>query len=520
MKSDLKWIIPASVGLGALLAVFQPEFYITAWLAFSLVILLGLLALVPLWRWAGGTRTLAWIIALAFFLRIGTGVALTTLLPVIGSGSEESKNGYIFTDSWRRDEGAWALAKSEYPVWSGSQSQEYAGDQYGGMMAMSALAYRYLSPDFHRPVLIILIAALVGAAAIPFLWKAAGAAWGLKIAVPAAWILALYPESILLGSSQMREPFLITFITMTIWGFVDWFINHRRFGWAWFAFGVLGLLLFSPVIALLALVIFAGWYWLLDDHRRSSWWLTVVIGVVFIAGIFLVSSVLGETTVSAANPYSVITTWFYNASKWDLQLLMKSSVMMEYLLNILPKPLQTPFIVGYGIAQPVLPANLFEPTIMISRIVGSLRAIGWYVLLPLLLYGLIAAWKTPDPRERRVWLWFGFMIWVWIVLASIRAGADQWDNPRYRVIMLPWQALLAAYAWSYWREIRDRWLPRIVVVEIAFLLVFSLYYVARYYYIIPKFDFMSYAVFLVVLVPLILVCDVIYERYRRSRSLK
>ena len=54
MRSDLKWIIPAVFGLGALLAVFQPEFYITGWLAFSLVILLGLLVLVALWRWAGG----------------------------------------------------------------------------------------------------------------------------------------------------------------------------------------------------------------------------------------------------------------------------------------------------------------------------------------------------------------------------------------------------------------------------------------------------------------------------------
>ena len=142
---------------------------------------------------------------------------------------------------------------------------------------------------------------------------------------------------------------------------------------------------------------------------------------------------MSESTLSASDPYSVITTWFYDAAKWDLYLLTQSSGMVQYLLGVLPKPLHAPFLVGYGIAQPVLPANLFEPTIVISRIIGSLRAIGWYALLPLLLYGLIAAWKSPDPRERRVWLWFGFIIWVWIVLVSIRAGADQWDNPRYRV---------------------------------------------------------------------------------------
>lgn len=518
MLRDFKWIIPAGFGLGALMAVFQPEFYITGWLAFSLVILLGLLLLVALWRWAGGSKTLAWIIALAFILRVGTGVALTTLLPVYGTGSDQQKAGYIFTDSWRRDRDAWALAKSDHSVWQGYQDSDFIGDQYGGMMAMSASIYRYLSPDVHRPTIIILIAALVSAAAIPFLWKAASASWGVKIAIPAAWILAVYPESILLGSSQMREPFLIAFISMTMWGFVDWLKEHHRTGWAWFAAGVMGLLLFSPGIALLALVVFAGWFWFSGEHRRISWWLPAIVGIVFIFGIFLVSSVLSESTLSAPNPYSVITTWFYDASKWDLYLLTQSSGIVQYLLGVLPKAIHTPFLIGYGITQPLLPANLFEPTILISRIVGSLRSIGWYVLIPMLLYGLIAAWKSPDPRERRVWLWFGFLIWVWIVLVSTRAGFDQWDNPRYRVIMLPWQALFAAYAWTFWRETRDRWLPRIVAVELVFLVVFSLWYAGRYYHVVPKFNFLVYAAFLLAAGVVIMVGDVLYERFRRPRS--
>jgi hypothetical protein len=518
MKADLKWMLPASVGFGALLAVFQPEFFMAGWLAFSLVFFIGLLVLVTLWRWAGGGRTLAWIIALAFLLRMATGIALTTLLPVYGSESEQSKDGYIFTDSWRRDSDAWALAKSDYSIWAGIQSGEYFGDQYGGLMTVSAVTYRYLSPDAHRPILIILLAALVSAVAIPFLWKAAGVAWSIKVAVPAAWILALCPESILLGSSQMREPFLITFITMFIWGFVDWHKNHHRSGWIWFVGGIAGLLFFSPGVALLVLIITAGWYWFSGDHRRFSWWLAAALGLVFIVGIFLVSSVLSETTLSADNPYSVLTTWFYDAAKWDLYLTTESSGMVQYLLGVLPESLHAPFLVGYGIAQPVLPANLFEPTIPLSRIVGSLRAIGWYALMPLLLYGLIAAWKSPDARERRIWLWFGFIIWVWIALASIRAGADQWDNPRYRVIMLPWQAMFAAYAWSFWREVRDRWLPRIVAIEISFLVVFSLWYLGRYYYIVPKLNFLTYAAFLVVFGAVIVVGDVLYVRYRRTRS--
>lgn len=517
MRSDLKWIIPASIGFGALLAVFQPEFYSTGWLAFSLVTFFGLLALVSLWRWAGGTRNLAWIIALAFLLRVGTGVALTTLLPVIGSGSDQQKAGYIFTDSWRRDNDAWALAKSEYSVWNGVQSQEFFGDQYGGMMAMTALTYRYLSPDAHRPILIILMAALAGAAAVPILWKSASVAWGPKVAIPAAWIVGLYPESILMGSSQMREPFLITFIAMTIWGFVDWLKNHRQSGWIWFGAGMISLLVFSPVFAILVLVMSAGWFWFSGSHRRSAWWLGTIAVVALVAGILFMTSILSKSTVSFSDPYSVLTSWIYDAAKWDFYQLAQSSGIVQYLLDVLPKPLQAPFMVGYGITQPLLPANLFEPTIWISRIIGTLRALGWYALLPLLFYGWVAAWKSPTPQQRRVWLWFGFMIWLWIILVSIRAGADQWDNPRYRVIMLPWQALFAGYAWSFWREVRDRWLPRIVVVEISFLVVFSLWYIGRYYHVIPKFNFLVYAGFMLVLAVAILIGDVIHERYRRLR---
>ncbi len=470
MRSDLRWMIPASIGAGALIAFFQPEFFATGWLVFSLVILLGLAALVALWRWAGGGRTLAWIIALAFLLRLATGIALTTLLPVYGSDSEQSKDGYIFTDSWRRDRDAWALAKSDFSILSGLRNEEFSGDQYGGLMAVSAFAYRYLSPDAHRPMLIILMAALVSAMAIPFLWKAVAVAWGVRIAIPAAWILALYPESILLGSSQMREPFLITFIAMTIWGFVDWFKNHQRSGWAWFAVGIAGMLLFSPGVALLALIMSVGWYWFSGEHRRFSRWILATITVVFIVGIFLVSSVLSETTLSAANPYSVITTWFYDAAKWDLYLLTESSGMVQYLLGVLPKPLHAPFFwLGMALPSHVLPANLFEPTIVISRIYwqpARHRMVCVVASASLWLNGGVEMLQSSRPQGVAV-VWFRHL-GLDCAGSPSEPALTSGTIPATVSIMLPWQAMFAAYAWSFWREVRDRWLPRIVAVEVSF----------------------------------------------------
>jgi peptidoglycan/LPS O-acetylase OafA/YrhL len=146
----------------------------------------------------------------------------------------------------------------------------------------------------------------------------------------------------------------------------------------------------------------------------------------------------------------------------------------------LPKPLHLPFIVAYGIAQPVLPAAIADPAVWPMRLIGILRGLGWYALLPFLLYSLRSIWKMADKRERMAWLWLWLAVWVWIILASARAGGDQWDNPRYRVILLTFQAALVAQAITWQRATRDRWLGRLLAVEGVFLIFFGYWYAARY----------------------------------------
>ena len=60
-------------------------------------------------------------------------------------------------------------------------------------------------------------------------------------------------------------------------------------------------------------------------------------------------------------------------------------------------------------------------------------------------------------------------------------------------------------------RLRDRWLPRIVAVEISFVVVFSLWYLGRYYHVVPKFNFMTYAAFLLAFGIVIIVGDVLYD---------
>ena len=106
---------------------------------------------------------------------------------------------------------------------------------------------------------------------MPFFWRAARLAFGDQVALAAGWILALYPESLLLGSAAMREPYLITFSALVLWGFVDWQFNHSRHALSGWLLAWLGMLLVSPVVALVTLIILAGWWWLAREHGRLSW---------------------------------------------------------------------------------------------------------------------------------------------------------------------------------------------------------------------------------------------------------
>src|SRR5574338_688019 len=274
LRRHLLWIIPTALLAGALLSFLQGGPWLTGFLAFSLLLLLALLLLTLSLRWASGGKVLVWMTVLAFGLRFAGGVATYLLLPTYGYDDPDDQAGFVYTDSHRRDAQAWDLADSERPLLD-AFSEKYAYDQYGGLLAFSALVYRNLSPDAHRPLLLVLLTALGAALGLPFLWKAAAVRWGAAVALASGWIYALYPESILLGGSAMREPWLMGLSALALWGFVDWHEHSHRRGWAWIGLALAGMLLVSPAVALVTLVILAGWLWFSGQGRGLPWWVVV-----------------------------------------------------------------------------------------------------------------------------------------------------------------------------------------------------------------------------------------------------
>ncbi len=193
--------------------------------------------------------------------------------------------------------------------------------------------------------------------------------------------------------------------------------------------------------------------------------------------------------------------------------------MVDFLVESMPEKWAFPFIMGYGLFQPVLPAALVTPAPAIWKGIGVFRSIGWYALIPLLFYAAIRLWKA-DSRLQRQWLGvFLAVVVAWIVLASVRAGGDQWDNPRYRTIFLPWMAFLAGWGMDYLAKHKDRWFRRIIAVEGVFLLLFTEWYFSRYLLIGPNLGFTVTVALIAGISLLILVGGVVRDRLEHKRAL-
>jgi hypothetical protein len=185
----------------------------------------------------------------------------------------------------------------------------------------------------------------------------------------------------------------------------------------------------------------------------------------------------------------------------------------------MPVWLQLPFVALYGLARPVLPAAIVDSTFWPWKIIELLRAAGWYALAPFLVYSLVAIFRGPK-QGRLAWLWLWMASWAWSILSAIRAGADDWDNPRYRVMFLFLQAALAAFAWTRSRSARDPWLGRILLIEGIFLAFFGEWYLSRYTTAFGKLPFGVMVACILVLSGLVILGGWWRDRRRVARESK
>ncbi len=508
------------IALAAVLAAVDGTgHWLRGWIAYTVIGALAAGTLYAAWHFTGRDATLGKIALAAVLVRLVVGIGLMVLLPAVGYTTNEShQRGYFYLDANIRDTQAWELAKSNTPLWK-AFTGKYSGDQYGGMLAMSAGIYRILSPDAHRPWLILILTAVAAGWGVLCLGKAARAWFGERTSLLAAWIFALYPEGILLGGTHMREAFVIPAVAMTCLSLAEMHTSRRS--WlAWLGIAAALMLFFHPPMAVIALVVLAG-AWFFDPQRQKSWKRALPVVAILIVGLVLVFLVWSSLpSLRASSPLKLYTNWLQNNYKYQTHLLERSSGWVQKLFHTVGPNGEWLVVLVYGIAQPVLPAVVGDlNAAWIARITDFFRAVGWYALAPLLLYALLAAFRTEAKNRRAQLLWLSFAVWAWVVIAVFNAGGDQWDNPRYRTILLAWQALLAAWAWIWARQRRDPWLMRWLGVEAFFIASFAVWYLSRYWWHwLPRLDLWQMVALNFVAAALILGWDWVRVLVRRVRK--
>lgn len=423
-------------------------------------------------------KWLSWLIFFALFLRLFAGVLWNAGLPEWGYGSPVEQAGYIMSDAHARDTSAWDLAISDQPlVFAFGKFRNV--DQYGGMLFLSALIYRFIGGPYHQPLQVIILTAAISSLAVLFTWAFAYRLLNGKVAVIAACIVAIFPDAVILASSQMREAFLMTFVASAVYGLVRYVQDRATSALVWIFISLLLMLPFSPPIAGVFLVMFVilaismdGW----AAFKQPRFWL-IVGGTALVAliGIWLAWERIAPDGIN--NPFALFGWWVRESARWQAYFVKRSSPLIRRIINTTPDWVNTPILLGYGILQPFLPGALLDQGLPIWKGIAIWRAVGWTLLLPFLIVAPFVLGSEKSKKKLAIGLIT--VVWMGILIAALRSGGDLWDNPRYRVVFISLQAVLAAWVWVVQRSNKNPWVYRAIMGLGIILVWFIPWYLQR-----------------------------------------
>jgi len=469
------------------------------------------------WRSISTLSPPSWLqnaLIVAIGIRLVVGVGLFASLPVFGyQDSKPHLTGYIYRDAYERDKDAWRFAISDAPLISAWTDSDLS-DQYGGLHFISASIYRVISPDMHRPLLVILLTAAFGALAVLFTWSSSKRLFGDRVARAAAWIVALYPEAVLLSASQMREPFLIAALAIGLDGYSRVRSEETKVGIIHIVIAVLIALILSPPFSLVLIGLLAiAWVWEGRVHGRQKIWATLSILALGLAGILL--TIRGWANIPGSpggNALELLSWWFSSGAEYQLHLLTDGSGWVQKVFGLVPEWSQMPLATIYGIVQPFLPAALMDSSSApLIRIIVSLRALGWFITLPFLL--LAPFLILTKSAKRDLSRYFVLVLWIAVIFASYRDAGRMWDNPRWRAIFLSIQAIVVAWTLFSAKDNRSLWLGRISLI-VGFATLAFIHWEAGRYYQLPRLNLWETLTLIGGFSILFVIGSLIYDRFR------
>jgi 4-amino-4-deoxy-L-arabinose transferase-like glycosyltransferase len=468
---------------------------ITGWFPFLVLIVMAAGAGAGVFRLLRPDDPPPWLARLtvgAAILRLAAGAAWFVLLPAAGYDTEVQNAGYVMEDAFRRDTAAWELAESDAPLSAAFRETEFgnyrSADQYGGLLFLSAAVYRSFGGAEHHPLTIVVLTAGLSALAVPLGWAFTRRLFDERTAGWAAWVLALFPEAVLLGSSQMREAFLMPLAAAAFYGLVRFHDKEpggRRAGTAWLIAPLALMLPLSPPFAgITALVIALLWLGLNDWKLLRAWPLWAVLGGLALIAVLVLWGPWWEQIAPRLNaedfssPVEMAAHWLELSARWQARQTAAASGWLQRIFETTPEWFDLPFLIAYGVSRPLLPAQLTAYSLPVWWGIGVWRSLGWTALLLPLLYAPIRVFRKKEGRGRLAGLTLA--VWAGILIAAFWGGADQWDNPRYRVALVCLQAALAAHIVVSQLRDPDPAMRRVLVIALTVPAWFLFWYLLRY----------------------------------------
>ncbi len=475
--------------------VFWPNFFsfiIPAFLAFALVEICNRVFL----KGEGGSfaRKCVW-------WALGLRLAFLLIAPIAmaqwGYASNRNLKGLVELDAVNATDTAWRASMTGRPIldaWNRAP-----GDNTGGITVLGVAMFRMYSPDLPRTLLLGLAASAFTSLSVIAVFRLAGGLFSPGVAKGAALVAAVFPEAVMIGSSHQQLGYAALLFSMELLAIAGWVsqkeaapdapgLPKRRNAAILLAVALILMFLSARLFFLLGIVAGAALaVWLSDPRQRVGKILWIVTGAA--AGILIIIRILGMLDVIPSNWDFLYTQYQYiYGMAWEEFDKMASAGGGDLFQTVLMTMEKTPaFLLAavYGLVQPVLPAAIGHRSLteggggQFWQVLGVYRGLGWYLLLPVLIYATLKSLRGIISRKPETI--FMLIFWVAAFIGSYRAFGDQWDNPRYRLFALAPMALLAAWAWVTQRESSDPWFNRIAIPFAVAVVALTAWYLLRDY---------------------------------------
>ncbi|MGB7539955.1 MAG: hypothetical protein WBM17_15550 [Anaerolineales bacterium] len=431
---------------------------------------------------------------------LGSRMAFLILAPIAlllwGYSSNRNLKGLVQLDAINAVDTAWNAAQPGNNLIDAFNRGP--GDNTGGITTMGVVVFRLLSPDVERTLLLGLFASVLTSLTVIAVYRLARGLFPPGVAKTAALIAAVFPEAVMIGSSHQQLGYMTLIFSLGLLALAGVIRNtdpvpgdpglpSRRnsailltsmIGLGFlvgYQFAILGIMC-GAVVAL----------WLSDPKQRIGRILWIGAGVV--VAVLVVIRVLSALDIIPSAWDVLFKQYrFLYSMAWDEFDKLKSAGGGDFFQTVLLTMEKGPaFILAavYGLVRPALPAaigyrNMSAEGGFFWQLLNIYRSLGWYLILPVLLYGTLKSLRGLLSRKPETILMLIF--WVVALVGSYRAFGDEWDNPRYRLFALAPMALLAAWAWVTQKEQKDPWFLRIVIPFAVATVSLTVWYILRDY---------------------------------------